>query len=278
MPDINDFEGFIKHRLEHISEGRPLIHHITNMVVMNETANLTLCLGALPVMAHAREEVEEMAAQAQVLVLNMGTPYPDLEESMLAAGRAANQAGVPVVLDPVGAGATSYRTRLVRRLVEEVSFTVIRGNAAEMAVLAGESAEIRGVESLSVQGDVEGIAQNIAAQLDCIAAVTGAVDTVGDGVSIARISNGHPLLGKVTGTGCMATTVIAVFLAGGEPYLEATAAALALFGLAGERAAKSEGKEPESLPGTFHVELYNSIYWLSTERKFLNKPRVELVS
>jgi len=278
MHNDMDFEDFLKQRLEHISERRPLIHHITNMVVMNETANLTLCLGALPVMAHAREEVEEMAAQAQALVLNMGTPYPALEESMLAAGRVANRAGVPVVLDPVGAGATAYRTRLVHRLAEEVSFTVIRGNAAEMAVLAGESAEIRGVESLSVKGDVESIAQHIATQLDCVAAVTGVVDTAGDGKSIVRVSNGHPLLGKVTGTGCMATTVIAVFLAGGEPYLEATAAALALFGLAGERAADAGGKVPESLPGTFHVELYNSIYWLSTERKFLKKPRVELVS
>lgn len=276
MHDRVDLEAFLKKRLELVSEKRPLIHHITNMVVMNETANLTLCLGALPVMAHAREEVEEMAAQAQALVLNMGTPYAALEESMLAAGKAANQAGVPVILDPVGAGATAYRTRLVRRLVEEVSFAAIRGNAAEMAVLAGESAEIRGVESLSVEGEVESIAQRIAARLDCVAAVTGAVDTVGDGKSIARVGNGHPLLGKVTGTGCMATTAIAVFLAGGRPYLEATAAALSLFGLAGEMAAAAGGEGRGGLPGTFHVELYNSVYRLSTERRFPVKPRIEI--
>jgi hydroxyethylthiazole kinase len=271
-----DFAAFIKQRLERIGEGKPLIHHITNMVVMNETANLTLCLGALPVMAHAREEVEEMASQAQALVLNMGTPYPDLEESMIAAGKAANTAGIPVVLDPVGAGATAYRTRLANRLIEEVHFTAIRGNAAEMAVLAGESAEIRGVESLSVQADAEDIVRIIAARLDCVAAITGAVDTVGDGKGSVRVMNGHPLLGRVTGTGCMATTVIAVFLTGGEPYLEATAAALSFFGLAGEEAAASEGRAPENLPGTFHVELYNSVYRLSSEREFSSKPRIEI--
>jgi hydroxyethylthiazole kinase len=264
-------EIFLKERLELVAANKPLIHHITNFVVMNETANITLCLGALPVMAHAREEVEEMAAQAQALVLNMGTPYPDLEESMLAAGKAANRAGVPVVLDPVGAGATAYRTRLARRLVDEVRFAAVRGNAAEMAALAGEEAEIRGVESLSVGGDVKETARRVAEELGCVAAITGEVDVVSDGSRTARVSNGHPLLGKVTGTGCMATTAIAVLLASGEPHLEAAAAALALFGLAGEVAAEASGDRP----GSFHVELYNAIYRLSTALS-LEKIRVEI--
>jgi hydroxyethylthiazole kinase len=263
--------GFLEQRLEWIESYKPLIHHITNYVVMNETANVTLCLGALPVMAHAVEEVEEMAAQAGALVINMGTPYPDLEVAMLAAGKAANGAGVPVVFDPVGAGATAYRTRIARRLVEEVRFAVVRGNAAEMAVLAGVEAEIRGVDSLGVKGEVTDIASSLAKSLACVAAVTGEVDIVSDGMSVAKVFNGHPLLGKVTGTGCMATTAIGVLLTSGEPYLEATAAALALFGLAGEKAAGASG----GMPGTFHVELYNALYVLSTGGK-LKGIRIEL--
>ncbi len=271
MVERFDAEGFVKSRLEWVEANKPLIHHITNLVVMNETANATLCLGALPVMAHAIEEVEEMASQAGALILNMGTPYPDLETAMLAAGKAANRAGVPVVFDPVGAGATAYRTRIARRLLDEVNFTTVRGNAAEMAVLAGMEAEIRGVDSLGVKGAVEDIAASLAGSAGCIAAVTGEVDVVSDGERTARVSNGHSLLGKVTGTGCMATTAAAVFLASGEPYLEATAAALAVFGLAGEKAAGSSGR----LPGSFHVELYNALYELSTVRK-LKGLRVEL--
>lgn len=256
-------DKFTIERLALIADRKPLIHHITNYVVMNETANVTLCLGALPVMAHAREEVEEMAAQAQALVLNMGTPYPDLEESMASAGKAANRAGVPVVLDPVGAGATAYRTRIAKRLVDEVSFTAIRGNAAEMAVLIGEAAEIRGVESISSGGDAGETARQVAAELGCVAAITGEVDMVSDGSRLAEVRNGHPLMGKMTGTGCMATTTIAVLLASGEPYFEAAAAALALFGLAGEEAAATSGDRP----GSFHVELYNSLYMLSTAQE-----------
>ncbi len=131
-----------------IREQKPLVHQITNYVVMNETANATLALGALPVMAHALEEVEQMASAAGALVLNIGTLSPQWVEAMLLAGRAANAAGVPVVLDPVGAGATDYRTETARRIAAEVRLAVVRGNAAEIATLAGRAAEIRGVESL----------------------------------------------------------------------------------------------------------------------------------
>src|SRR2546428_1931872 len=129
--------------LGELRERKPLIHQITNYVVMNETANATLALGALPVMAHAREEVEEMAALAGALVLNIGTLSPPWVEAMVAAGRAGNSGGVPVVLDPVGAGATSYRTETARRSLDEVDAAVVRGHAAEVATLAGREAEIR---------------------------------------------------------------------------------------------------------------------------------------
>ncbi len=136
-----------------IRSGRPLVHQLTNYVVMNETANATLAVGALPVMAHAHEEVEEMVGLAAALVLNIGTLEPAWVESMLLAGRAASARGIPVVLDPVGAGATRYRTETAKRILDEVAVTVLRGNAGEIATLVGVEAEVRGVESIDAGGD-----------------------------------------------------------------------------------------------------------------------------
>ena len=254
-----ELRSLIKESLGKVAETRPLVHHLTNYVVMNVTANLTLCLGALPVMAHAREEVEEMTAHAQAVVINRGTPSPAWEESLLLAGRKAAQLGKPVVLDPVGAGATSYRTRLARRLAEEIRPTVIRGNAAEISSLLGLEGKIRGVESLSCPDDPVRLARNAAKELGCVVAVTGEKDVVSDGERSYLVTNGHPMLGRITGTGCMATTTVAVLLCSGGPVLELTAGALALFGLAGEEAARMAGERP----GTFQVELIDSLHRLT---------------
>src|SRR5205807_3175817 len=143
---------------------------------MNETANATLALGALPVMAHAREEVEEMAALAGALVLNIGTLSPDWVDAMIAAGRAANERGVPVVLDPVGAGATHYRTETARRILDEVRVTVLRANQGEVATLVGVEAEVRGVESIEVGGEAADLARAAARSLSVVASVTVPVD------------------------------------------------------------------------------------------------------
>jgi len=245
-----------------IKEKKPLVHHITNFVVMNETANLTICAGALPVMAHAREEVEEMVALASALVLNIGTLYPETVEAMLLAGKRANRLGIPVVLDPVGAGATSYRTDTARRILDEVKVDVIRGNAGEVAVLAGRRAEVRGVESMASEGDAAETARVLAEELGCVVAVTGPVDHVSDGRRVLAVHNGHPLMGLVTGTGCMATTCAACYCAAGAPYLEGAAAGLAVFGLAGEVAAERSGGDR---PGTFHTFIYDALYELTDE-------------
>ena len=151
--------------LRTLRERRPLVHQITNYVVMNETANATLALGALPVMAHAREEVEEMVALAGALVLNIGTLSPHWVEAMLAAGKAANASAIPVVLDPVGAGATSYRTETARRLLDEVEIAVLRGNQGEIATLVGVGAEVRGVESIAAGGEPGELARAAARSL-----------------------------------------------------------------------------------------------------------------
>jgi hydroxyethylthiazole kinase len=241
--------------LRRLREAKPLVHQITNYVVMNETANATLALGALPVMAHAREEVEEMVQLAGALVLNIGTLSPHWVEAMLAAGRKANELGVPVVLDPVGAGATTYRTETAKRILDEVGVTVLRGNVGEVATLVGVAAEVRGVESIDAGGDAAEVARSAARSLGVIASVTGPVDHVSDGETVLAVSNGHPLLAAITGTGCMSTTVTGCFLAvNRDRLLEAAAEALVAFGVAGEDAAMGARG-----PGSFHVGLYDAL-------------------
>jgi hydroxyethylthiazole kinase len=239
--------------LRELRERKPLVHQITNYVVMNETANATLALGALPVMAHAPQEVEEMAAVAGALVLNIGTPSEHWIEAMLLAGKAA---GGPIVLDPVGAGATRYRTDTAKRLLDELEVAVVRGNPAEVATLAGREAEIRGVESIGAAGSGAELAGAAAQMLGTVAAVTGPTDYISDGDRVIAVSNGHELLGTVSGTGCMSTAVTGAFLAAKpEEPLEAAAEALVAFGVAGEDAARDAKG-----PGTFHAALYDALY------------------
>ena len=247
--------------LRAVRERKPLVHQITNYVVMNETANATLALGALPVMAHAREEVEEMVGLAGALVLNIGTLSPRWIEAMGAAGKAANAAGVPVVLDPVGAGATRYRTETAQRLLSEIDVTVLRGNAGEVATLVGVEAEVRGVESIGAGDDSAELARLAARGLGVVASVTGAVDHVSDGERSLAVANGHELLSAVTGTGCMSSALTGCFLAGKpEAPVEAAAEALAAFGVAGEDAARDAKG-----PGSFHVNLYDALAALDPE-------------
>jgi hydroxyethylthiazole kinase len=233
---------------------RPLVHQITNYVVMNETANVTLALGALPVMAHAPEEVEEMVGLAGALVLNIGTLSRHWVEAMLAAGWAANAASVPVVLDPVGAGATAYRTETARRILDEVDVAVLRGNAGEVATLVGAEAEVRGVESVGGVADAAALAREAARTLGVVASVTGPVDHVSDGERTAAVANGDPLLAAITGTGCMASAVTGGFLAVAESPFAAAVEALVAFGVAGEDAAQGARG-----PGSFHVNLYDAL-------------------
>jgi hydroxyethylthiazole kinase len=202
--------------------------------------------------------VEEMAALAGALVLNIGTLSPPWVEAMLAAGRAANGAGVPVVLDPVGAGATAYRTETARRILSEVDVAVVRGNAAEIATLAGRDAEIRGVESIGASDAAADDAHTAAQKLDTVVAVTGAIDYVSDGAELLTVANGDPLLATITGSGCMSTAVTGAFVAvRPDAPLAAAAEALVAFGVAGEDAARDAKG-----PGSFHVALYDALHAL----------------
>ncbi|MGD0833067.1 MAG: hydroxyethylthiazole kinase [Candidatus Dormibacteria bacterium] len=246
--------------LRAIRAQRPLVHQITNYVVMNETANITLAIGASPVMAHALGEVADMASVASAVVLNIGTLSPEWVEAMVLAGRAANRTGAPVVLDPVGAGATRLRTDAAKRILEEVSVSIVRGNAAEIAALAGEAAEIRGVDSVSA-GDPRLLAETAARALGCTVAVTGAVDHIAGPGGRASVHNGVPMLSQVTGTGCMATALCGCFAAVcRDDPLRAAVEALAAFGVAAEHAV--EGARG---PGSFHVNLYDSVAGLAPD-------------
>jgi hydroxyethylthiazole kinase len=241
--------------LASLRRDKPLVHQITNYVVMNETANATLALGALPVMAHAREEVEEMVGLAGALVINIGTLSEHWIEAMLAAGRAANARGIPIVVDPVGAGATRYRTDTAKRLLDELDVTVLRGNPGEVATLVGVEAEVRGVESIAGGGDPVELSMQAASSLGVVASVTGPVDFVSDGARVLSVANGDALLAAVSGTGCMSTAITGCFLAvKPEAPLEAAAEALAAFGVAAEDAAAGAAG-----PGTFHARLYDAL-------------------
>lgn len=240
--------------IERVRAAKPLVHHMTNLVVMNETANMTLAFGALPVMARAKEEVEEMVGLASTLLLNIGTPTPELIDAMVLAGAAANAKGIPVVLDPVGVGATTLRTQSAKRILAEVDVSIIRGNAGEVTALAGGAADVKGVESIGTYESIEESASALASELEAVVCVTGAEDLVTDGRRLARVRNGHPMMGSVTGTGCMCTTAIACFAGVADDLFEAAIAALVAYGVAGEDAA-SEAKGP----GTFHVALYDAV-------------------
>lgn len=247
--------------LDRLQRTRPLVHHVTNFVVMNDTANVTLHVGASPVMAHAREEVEEMASVADAVVLNLGTLEPDWIEAMVLAGRKATERGIPVVLDPVGAGATSFRTRASQRLLEETRPAVVRGNPGEIGTLAGAGGDVKGVDSLGGPENLAEVAQEAAARWGCVVAITGKRDRVADAERLLAVDNGHVWLTTLTGTGCMVTAITGAFAAVEPDRLVATVAALACFGVAAESAA-----ERAAGPGSFKSELFDALFNLTPER------------
>ncbi len=247
--------------LERIRQTHPLLHHITNFVVMNDTANVTLHVGALPVMAHAVEEVAEMVELAGALVLNPGTLTPALIRTMVVAGLRANERGVPIVLDPVGAGATHLRTDSNRMLLGELRIAVLRGNAGEVGALAGAQTEVRGVESVRGPDDLQAVAGDLARAHNTVVAVTGKRDIITDGSRVLGVDNGSSWLTTLTGTGCMSTTMVAAFCAVEPDYVVAAAAALACFGLAAELAAPAAKG-----PASFKVALFDQLYNLKPEQ------------
>jgi hydroxyethylthiazole kinase len=244
-----------------IRRNKPLVHNITNFVVMNYTANALLAAGASPVMAHAPNEVEDMVKFAGALVLNIGTLTDEWINSMLIAGACATALKKPVILDPVGAGATRLRTDSSLLLIDKCRISVVRGNASEILALAHQVSATKGVDSADSVESASGQARTLATEKQTVVAITGPVDFVTDGSRIARVSNGHPLMGKITGTGCTATAIIGAFCAVDSDPFSAAIAALAYFGLAGEIAAHRAQS-----PGSFAVALLDALYEISPEQ------------
>lgn len=238
-----------------IRESRPLVHSMTNFVVMNETANALLAVGASPVMSDAIEEVEEMVGISAALVLNIGTLYPDSVESMIKAGQAANARGIPVVLDPVGAGATSLRTASARKILSSVNVSLLRANQGEAMALAGMESRVHGVDSEEAIEHFAGVAAEISSRIGCPVAVTGRVDVICDNKTTLLCRNGHSMLQSVTGTGCTVSALAGAFLAVNRDVCVAAAGALGVFGLCGELAANGARG-----PGTFEIALRDWLY------------------
>ncbi|HVZ71309.1 MAG TPA: hydroxyethylthiazole kinase [Polyangia bacterium] len=236
----------------------PVVHNITNFVVMNTTANALLAIGASPVMAHAPNEVEAMVGIARALVLNIGTLSDPWIEAMHLAGRAARARGVPVVLDPVGAGATAYRTEMARRLLEDVRPTIVRGNASEVRALAGAAGATRGVDSVHGTEESLDAARALSQAYGCVVSVSGAVDLVVHGDRVARVHNGVPLMTRVTGMGCTASALTGAFAGVATDAFTAATHAMAVIGVAGEEAAAHAAG-----PGSFQVQILDALFSLA---------------
>ena len=246
--------------LRKVRETKPLVHNITNFVVMNFTANILLAAGASPVMAHAENEVEEMVSFARALVLNIGTLTDDWVDSMIRAGKKATSLGVPIILDPVGAGATMLRTRATQQILAETRVSMVRGNASEILALAGGNTKNRGVDAADSVEEATDQGLLLARGLGVPVAITGPVDFITDGQRIVRVANGHSLMSVITGTGCGATAIIGAFAGVDSDPVSAAATALAYYGLAGESAAVGAVG-----PGSFMIRFLDALYNLTPE-------------
>lgn len=244
--------------VEDIRAKSPLIHNITNYVVMNNTANALLAIGASPVMIHAEEEVEDMAAMASALVINIGTMSSPWVRGMFKAFAKAVSKGVPVVIDPVGAGATPYRTRTIRELIDAGRPTIIRGNASEIMALADDRLKTKGVDSTAASDQALHTALSLSEKHQCAVCISGAVDYVVEGKRMVKVENGHPMMTKVTGLGCTASALCGAFAAVDQDSLTSAAKAMAVMGIAGEMAAEaSEG------PGSLQMHFLDRLYGLT---------------
>lgn len=218
----------------------PLVHHITNYVTVNDCANITLAIGASPIMADEIDEVEEIVSISSSLVINIGTLNKRTIESMFAAVKKANRKQIPVIFDPVGAGATKLRTDTALRLINECKVSVIRGNASEIKVIGQAEGSTRGVNANVGDSNNSKVLKKVAVDLSkktgAIVAITGVVDIITNGIDLASIENGHPLMSKVTGTGCMCTSLIGSMCGISNDFFNATIAAIASIGIAGQLA------------------------------------------
>lgn len=258
--EIKSLIESVKRDVRLIQERSPLVHNITNYVVMNNTANALLSIGASPVMAHSVDEVEDMVSIASALVINIGTLSKDWVKAMLKAGSKAYSLGVPIVLDPVGAGATSYRTEVCREIIETCHPSIIRGNASEIMALAGTICKTKGVDSTTSSDSAIDSAKVLANAYKTIVSISGEVDYITDGREVVEVFGGSAIMPKVTGMGCTASAITGAFAAVNSDYMSAAANAMQMMSWAGEMAAEvSDG------PGSFQVNFIDTLYKIALE-------------
>ncbi|NLF16821.1 MAG: hydroxyethylthiazole kinase [Lentisphaerae bacterium] len=257
MSTTNPAAGALWQDLQRLRERSPLVHSITNYVVMNSTANALLALGASPVMAHAVEEVEDIVGIASALVINIGTLSRPWVDAMHLAMAAARRRGVPVVFDPVGAGASRWRTQVCRDLLAATPPTIVRGNASEIRALHIAGAATRGVDSRDDAEAALEAGQALAASTGAVVSISGPVDLIVGAGGVLAVGNGHPIMPRVTGLGCAATALTAAFAAVNPDAALAAAHAMAVMGLCGEEAAAHSAG-----PGSFQVAFLDALYAL----------------
>lgn len=241
-----------------VREQCPLVHCITNYVTVNDVANAVLAIGASPIMADDINEAADIASIASALVINMGTLNQRTVDSMLAAAKAANKKGIPVVFDPVGAGASAFRNDTAEKIMDNVRISILRGNLSEMSFMAGLKVSTKGVDTSEEdeKNDPVSVAKAAAEKFGCTAAITGAVDTITDGKRVVRISNGHSMLSRVTGTGCMTTGIVGGFAGSCEDMFLAACAGICAMGIAGELAYEKSGFLGT---GSFHIAIIDAL-------------------
>jgi hydroxyethylthiazole kinase len=261
----------IAEALNSVRERNPLVHHITNYVTVNDCANITLALGGSPVMADDINEVCDMVSLASAFVINIGTLNSRTVEAMLEGGKRANELNIPVILDPVGAGATAYRTEVAKRIIDEVKLAVVRGNLSEIKTLYGIEVQTKGVDSGEIiDGNADEftlakeIAKDFAKKLGAVVAITGAVDIITDGRTVYTAHNGHKIMSKITGTGCMCTSLIGSYLGSVDNKLLAALAGITSMSIAGEVAYDNFDKTKEGT-GTLKAKIIDAIYNLDDE-------------
>ena len=246
--------------LNEIRNNSPLVHNITNYVVMNNTANALLSVGASPVMAHSLDEVEDIISISSSLVINMGTLSELWVDSMIKAGKKANELKKPIVFDPVGIGASSYRTEIAKEIIEKTSPCVIRGNASEIMVLAQLSSVTKGVDSTAKTVEALDGAIQLSKELNNTVVVSGETDYIVTRNKVSSVNNGREIMSKVTGMGCTATSVIGASVAVEDDVHEAAVFSMALMGVAGEIAeSKSNG------PGSFQISFLDTLSSVSSK-------------
>lgn len=250
----------MKSALSKIKQIKPLIHHITNWVTIYDCANVTRTFGALPVMAHAPEEVTDMVKLSSALVLNIGTLTTEIIHSMIIAAKVANIHKIPIVLDIVGVGATPFRDKMAEEIINSAEITVIKGNYSEISKLAGENVITKGVEATAINSNPIESVKCLATSKKCTIVMTGKEDIISDGKRVFIVKNGHEYMGAIVGTGCMASSVIGLFAAINSDYCDAAKDALCYFEIAGQLAAENV----KGL-GSFKVQLYDEITNLSDD-------------